>query len=183
MSICRRRDPTKPRCAVVVLGDLDRSPRMLNHAQSIATLTQNYYVDIIGYRGQSLPASIKENERIHARYLSTKLVDQLKTLPKSLYLLYAVLRILIQIIQLVWVFQSQNYDYVIMQNPPCVPLMAVLAGLKVTKVNKQKVVVDWHNYGYSIMRVNRVNSILVALAKIYETVFGKIAGDYHLCVS
>lgn len=39
MSICRRRDPNKPRCAVVVMGDLDRSPRMLNHALSLANLT------------------------------------------------------------------------------------------------------------------------------------------------
>lgn len=110
-------------------------------------------------------------------------MDKLKELPKSLYLLYAVLRILIQILQLVWVFQSEHYDYVIMQNPPCVPLMSVLAMLKVTKLNKQKVIIDWHNYGYSIMRVNGVNKALVFIAKVYEMTFGKIAGDYHLCVS
>lgn len=39
MSLCRPRNNDKPRCAVVVLGDLDRSPRMLNHALSLATLT------------------------------------------------------------------------------------------------------------------------------------------------
>jgi beta-1,4-mannosyltransferase len=43
-------------------------------------------------------------------------------------------------------------------------------------------IIDWHNYGYSIMRVNNVNSLLVFLAKIYELYFGKIA-DYNLCVS
>lgn len=56
MSICRRRNNNSPRCAVVVLGDLDRSPRMLNHALSLATLT-DYEVDMIGYRGNSLPAT------------------------------------------------------------------------------------------------------------------------------
>lgn len=70
-----------------------------------------------------------------------------------------------------------------MQNPPCIPLMMVLAFLKVTKLNQQKVIIDWHNYGYSIMRVNRVNKILVFLGKIYEKTFGRLAGDYHLCVS
>lgn len=33
------------------------------------------------------------------------------------------------------------------------------------------------------MRVNGVNKFLVALAKMYEILFSKIAGDYHLCVS
>lgn len=39
--------------AVVVLGDLDRSPRMLNHAISAAQ--NGYDVTLIGYQGSSLP--------------------------------------------------------------------------------------------------------------------------------
>ena len=42
--------------AVVVLGDLDRSPRMLNHALSAAEHGHN--VTLVGYQGSSLPASI-----------------------------------------------------------------------------------------------------------------------------
>lgn len=103
MSLCRKRDPSRPRCAVVVLGDLDRSPRMLNHALSLATLTP-YCVDLIGYRGQSLPQTHTENDKIRTRYLSTHIIDKLKKLPKALYLVYAVLRILIQILQLIYVF-------------------------------------------------------------------------------
>lgn len=45
-----------------------------------------------------------------------------------------------------------------------------------------KLVIDWHNYGFSILRVNRVNSKIVKLAQWYETFLGKF-GDYHLCVS
>jgi len=37
------------------MGDIDRSPRMCNHAVSVATLTQKYYADLIGYRGNSVP--------------------------------------------------------------------------------------------------------------------------------
>ncbi|CDW82399.1 UNKNOWN [Stylonychia lemnae] len=138
---------------------------------------------MIGYRGNSLPQSHLDQESIRPRYLSTKIIDKLKQLPRALYPLYALLRILIQIIQLIIVFQSEHYDYVIMQNPPCIPLMLVLAFLKLTRLNNQKVIIDWHNYGYSIMRVNRVNKYIVALAKIYETKLGKLTGDHHLCVS
>lgn len=45
-----------------------------------------------------------------------------------------------------------------------------------------RLVLDWHNYGYSIMQVNRVNWFLVKIAKFYEMWLGKKA-DLHLCVS
>ena len=88
--------------AVVVLGDLDRSPRMLNHALSAAQ--NNINVTLIGYQGSSLPDSIiafnKDKSagrgRITVRPLSTTVVDVLRKLPRILYLVYAILRILIQ---------------------------------------------------------------------------------------
>lgn len=49
-------------------------------------------------------------------------------------------------------------------------------------MSKSQIIIDWHNYGYSILRVNRVNKWLVALAKVYEMLFAK-CGDHHLCVS
>ena len=42
--------------------------------------------------------------------------------------------------------------------------------------------IDWHNYGWTILRVNRANKVLVKLAHWYELFFGKF-GDYHLTVS
>ena len=62
------------------------------------------------------------------------------------------------------------------------PVLFVLAFLKVTRLSKSQIIIDWHNYGYSILRVNHVNKWLVALAKIYEMIFSK-CGDHHLCVS
>jgi len=76
------------------MGDVDRSPRMLNHAQCLANYTP-CLVDMIGYRPNSLPEEIKSNKSIRMRYLSTKLIDKLKNLPKFLYLVYVILRILI----------------------------------------------------------------------------------------
>jgi beta-1,4-mannosyltransferase len=50
------------------------------------------------------------------------------------------------------------------------------------KGRRMKLVIDWHNYGYSILRVNGRNKILVLLGKLYEMWLGRF-GDYHLCVS
>ncbi len=36
---------------VIVMGDLGRSPRMVNHALSIVNSLANYSVDLIGFRG------------------------------------------------------------------------------------------------------------------------------------
>ena len=106
----------------------------------------------------------------------------IQKMPKVLYLLYAILRILFQIFQLCYIFLSESYDYILVQNPPCVPLLFVLAALKTLKLNRSTIIIDWHNYGYSIMRVNRVSKLLVFFAKIYEMLFGR-AGDEPLCVS
>lgn len=69
-----------------------------------------------------------------------------------------------------------------MQNPPCIPLLFVLVLLKKTRLSRSELVIDWHNYGYSILRVNKVPGALVFLARIYESYLGR-AADHHLCVS
>ena len=90
--------PRKSSIAVVVLGDLDRSPRMLNHAleASLVNEGEGFDVTLIGYRGSSLPAAIVEKRNIVTCELSTSIIDVLRRLPRIFYLLYAVLRIVIQ---------------------------------------------------------------------------------------
>lgn len=58
----------------------------------------------------------------------------------------------------------------------------MLVLLKALRLSRSELIIDWHNYGYSILRVNRVNKASVFLAKIYE---GRLArwADHHLCVS
>ena len=43
-------------------------------------------------------------------------------------------------------------------------------------------IIDWHNYGWTILEVNRVNKYLVACARAFELFFGRF-GDHHLTVS
>jgi len=76
---------------------------------------------------------------------------------------------------------ASTYEYIIVQNPPCIPVLAVcyLASI----LRGTKVIIDWHNYGYSILRVNNANKIVVFLAKFYEKFFGPRTGFAHVCVS
>ncbi len=55
--------------------------------------------------------------------------------------------------------------------------------LLVARVRKAKLVVDWHNYGYTVLslRLGRRHPV-VRLARWYERLMGRYA-DAHLCVS
>ena len=53
---------------------------------------------------------------------------------------------------------------------------------KIFFIEPTKLVIDWHNYGYTIMEANSVNPLLVTLGKIYERFFGQF-GHQHLTVS
>lgn len=58
--------------------------------------------------------------------------------------------------------------------------MAVL--VRILTCFHTKLIIDWHNYGYTIMEVNNVNTWLVKVGKFYELALGRF-GDYHLTVS
>ena len=67
------------------------------------------------------------------------------------------------------------------QNPPAVPTLP-LAWIY-SKIYRCPLIVDWHNYGYTLMALNvgRNNR----LTKLYETIemyFGA-KGTHHLCVT
>ena len=109
---------------VFVLGPIDRSPRMLNHSISLSQFT-NLKVDFVGYQGSDIPNQLKQNN-VNVVLINTSIIDVLKGLPKVLYLFYAIIRIILQVTQLFYMLLVGNYDYILMQNPPCVPLMSVI---------------------------------------------------------
>ncbi|KAM9291079.1 chitobiosyldiphosphodolichol beta-mannosyltransferase isoform 2-T3 [Morus bassanus] len=72
-------------------------------------------------------------------------------------------------------------SYILLQNPPGLPSIAVawLACL----FWRSKLIIDWHNYGYTIMSLSHGrNHPLVQIAKWYEKLFGRLS-DYNLCVT
>ncbi|CAI2369884.1 unnamed protein product [Moneuplotes crassus] len=167
---------------VLVFGDLGHSPRMQNHALSMASCDEVDRVYFVGYQGSDLPLAIQQNDKIEVRYISTSLIDKLKKLPRIFYLVYFLLRIIIQLLQSFWVlFTLPNIRFWIYQNPPCIPGLWCLAVVRLFR-RRSRIILDWHNYGYSILRVNGVNRLIVKVAKIYEKLCGRWA-DYNLCVS
>ncbi|KAK5098100.1 mannosyltransferase [Exophiala xenobiotica] len=69
----------------------------------------------------------------------------------------------------------------LVQNPPSIPTLAL--ALLVCRSRKVKLVIDWHNLGYSNLALKLGHSHpLVQLAKVYEQRMGRFA-HYHFAVT
>ena len=96
--------PTGARVAVLVLGDVGRSPRMQYHALSLASL--GHQVLLIGYRGERcVPEIERQPERIRQVRLRADLIPRPRR--RALYVLYAPLKAVLQVLQLLWVLLVQ----------------------------------------------------------------------------
>ncbi|KAJ3318198.1 hypothetical protein HDU76_000899 [Blyttiomyces sp. JEL0837] len=176
---CAGSDAQK-RALVIVLGDVGRSPRMQYHTRSLADL--GFQVDLVGYSGTA-PLEVIQT----SPFIKLWIIDTTKKIPAGLsqvqYLVRAVTRVLgqfISILHLVLITIPQP-DVVLIQNPPAIPTL--LIAQIVRWVRQCRLVIDWHNFGYSIMELNLSNrSAPVVIAKRYEQFFGGWA-EGHLCVS
>lgn len=71
--------------------------------------------------------------------------------------------------------------YILVQNPPCIPTLAV--AILVCFLRGSKLVIDWHNYAYTIMGLSLGHeNLLVKFAKWFEKFFGKFATS-NICVT
>ncbi|RLV94059.1 hypothetical protein DV515_00013254 [Chloebia gouldiae] len=93
-----------------------------------------------------------------------------------------VLKVLVQSVQLLYtLLRIEQPSYILLQNPPGLPSIAAawVAGLWWGS----KLIIDWHNYGYTIMSLSHGRSHpLVLIAEWYEKLFGSLS-DYNLCVT
>ena len=169
---------------VLVLGDIGRSPRMCNHAVSLANV--GFDVTLMGYeQGSNLHESVRSSPKIT--------VSPIRTYPQ--WLSSWLPRLLSLPIKAFWQFVTlfcfalphwpgQAPDLIIVQNPPTIPTLIVTAAY--TSIHRRtKVVLDWHNYGFSILQMSFSGSLagpLVTLAKYIESTFGpRVAAAF--CVS
>jgi beta-1,4-mannosyltransferase len=101
---------------------------------------------------------------------------------KISFYLYAITRVILQICQILYLlaYKYRNLEFVLVQNPPSIPnLFAIWLA---SKVNRFKMVIDFHNYGYTILELGIKNRIIVNFAKFYEKYFAKKASLFF-CVS
>lgn len=107
----------------------------------------------------------------------------LQTSNRILFLVFGPLKVLFQIASL-WLclaYRTKPAKYMLIQNPPSIPSLA-LASI-VCYLRQTKLVIDWHNFGYSILALKLgVRHPLVVISKWYERFFcgGAIA---HFCVT
>ncbi|ORX51786.1 hypothetical protein BCR36DRAFT_411757 [Piromyces finnis] len=169
----------KPNVLLLVLGDIGRSPRMQYHALSLAE--NNFNVDFVGYKGSEPMKVISTNDAIHIHYVPTP-TSLGKVQSKVDYIKKGVQRVFNQFQQLfnLLINVINRPKYILIQNPPAIPTLIVIQ--LVSFLHQSKLIIDWHNFGYTIMSVTMGNNIIVKVAKIYEMIFGHFAYA-HLCVT
>lgn len=209
----------KIRVQVIVLGDIGRSPRMQYHALSIARAGGK--VDLIGYHGEEEKLQAIAPSAVLIRGLESEVHPEISSHPhitivpipphpsylqtsnKLLFLLFAPLKVLFQVVSLWWILAyrtipskwllvqvgylfafSRTEEMLsngIMQNPPSIPTLAIAS--LVCFLRQTKMVIDWHNFGYTILALKLGdNHPLVRLSRLYERAFCRSAVA-HYCVT
>ncbi|CAN3481342.1 chitobiosyldiphosphodolichol beta-mannosyltransferase [Diutina catenulata] len=173
-----RRLRSRPTVSIMVLGDVGHSPRMCYHAHSFAQL--GYFVNLCGYL-ESEPADFVTDDvniDIHA----------IAPIPRNglPFIAFAAKKILLQSWQLLSLcFEVRESDYILIQNPPSLPIVAIVAVFIRLFARHTKLVIDWHNLNWSVLnlRFDNERHPLVRAMKAYEHYVVARLADYHLVVT
>jgi beta-1,4-mannosyltransferase len=160
--------------AVVVLGELARSPRMLNHARMLAE--ERYETVLVGYGGRSFeaPANVRM-ELLHPMRRAGEGGSRLA------FLIRSAVRMALLWGELCFRLIRIHPRAILVQNPPAFPTLA--AARIAARFCGARLIVDWHNYGFTLLALRLGSgSLLVRMSRWYEFAAGRKA-DAHLCVS
>lgn len=186
--------PRKGSVQIVVLGDIGRSPRMQYHALSV--IQNGGYVDFVGYQGRQTAldftsqfsqdltlfnvesdpiAELKSHPAVKVHALSSP-PRILQTRNKLAFAVAGPLKVLFQVWDLwtVLAYRTPSCEWVLLQNPPSIPtlFLAIIA----CYLRSSKLVIDWHNFGYSILALKLGDDHpLVKISKVYEQFLGRFA--------
>nr|CAD1822569.1 unnamed protein product [Ananas comosus var. bracteatus] len=167
------------RVAVVVLGDIGRSPRMQYHALSLAQQA-DLDVDIVANGGSDPHMAVKSNPLIHLHEMKSVRLEGISKISGALAL---ILKAAIQFVILVWFlcFKIPRPDFFFVQNPPSVP---TLAAVKLCSwLRKSEFIIDWHNFGFSLLGLSLGRGhIIVKIYLWFENFFGRMANG-SFCVT
>ncbi|KAI9208656.1 uncharacterized protein BJ171DRAFT_419412 [Polychytrium aggregatum] len=170
----------RSRVTVLVLGDVGRSPRMQYHVLSL--IQNGFSVDLVGYRGADPLAQISSSPHVTLWYLpQPPKMDASGS--RALYLLKGVQRSAVQFLRILGLllFVVPKPGHILIQNPPAIPTLAIAQIVRL--LNRSRLIIDWHNLGYSIMAISLgETNKMVKIAKIYERLLG-CSADAHLCVT
>ena len=168
------------RTAVIVIGDLGRSPRMQYHAVSLAGAGSD--VDLIGLEGAPTVPAVSGHARIRCHRLRDRAFAGRETGGVRRFVWGSALRAAGQAMRLFsTLMRIPRPDVILVQNPPAVPSlsMAWLAA----RLRGARFVIDWHNLSHTIVavKVGDGHRAVKSLARS-ERRWAKRA-DGHLAVS
>src|SRR5436305_3735126 len=168
------------RAAVVALGDLGRSARMLYHARALSAAGVD--VELVGFEGTPLPKAVGADPRIKIHRLNPATLRRTGGFSGSTYAVAGLLDAARLSLRLWRVLRSLiPPDLVLVQNPPAFPTVVVawfaLRGRGV------RFVIDWHNLGFTLLRLRLGQGHpAVRLARWFERRDARRV-DANLCVS
>ena len=154
---------------------------MQYHALSIAR--REVQVDLIGYLESDIHPDILANPVVIKVHPLDPTPEYLKTKDNRLFVLYGPLKVLFQIWTL-WIilgYRTRPARWLLVQNPPSIP--ALFVAHVICFLRHTRLVIDWHNFGYSILALKFGNAHpLVRISRVYEKIFAR-AAYAHFCVT
>lgn len=176
--LVRSRATTRPgsmqrSAAVVVLGDIGRSPRMCYHVSSLAS--HGWRVSVVAYAGVGLPPKLRRANIKHHPLRPPP--GWITRLPKTLFILAAPFKLAWQtwgLFSALAVHTTPPPEVILVQNPPALPTLFVVQFT--AALLGSKIIIDWHNLGYTILGLRLgPKSPLVKLAALLERIGGTFA--------
>ena len=138
------------RTAVIVLGDLGRSPRMQYHAASLAAAGGE--VDLIGLEGAPPVPAVATNPRIHCHRLHDRSFAGRGKGGVSRFVWGSAFRAVGQAVRLFGtLMRIPKPGVILVQNPPAIP--ALFVAWLASRLRGARFVIDWHNLSHTIAAV------------------------------
>ncbi|OII74057.1 beta-mannosyltransferase [Cryptosporidium ubiquitum] len=184
--------------AVLVVGDIGRSPRMQNHALCISKRfcskpdfsgksnkllkrssskdsfelddkINNNHVYLVGYNDTTCSSAITGDKNITLLGIGKTFVDQhRKILPLWAFLSIKVVEQSLRIF--ITIMQIPNLSGILLQVPPSIPSIPI--ALFVSFIRGAPLIIDWHNYGHTLLIKDEKRVISSSILKrIYQHIF------------
>jgi len=136
-------------------------------------------VEIVGYRGSQPLLQLKNSKLVHFHYLEQP--GGLSILGKLRFCSVDYFECSIKPFHLYLLLTISKPKFMIIQNPPAIPTLFIFQIVSI--IRGIPLVIDWHNFGFTIMKVSGdVSKRLLSISEMCERVFGSRA-SLHITVT
>lgn len=168
------------RTAVIVLGDLGRSPRMQYHAASLAAAGHD--VDLVGLEGAAVIPIVAAHSRVTCHRLPDRGFQGRAKGGIKRFVAGSMARAAGQARRLfATLMRAPKADVILVQNPPAVPTLAVT--WLVARLRGSRLVIDWHNLSHTVAAIRLGDSHRAVRAVARSERRWARRADGHLAVS